>query len=417
MPDPTPAPTPPAAPVPPGTLRGIVHAWLATQPLWVRLLFTVALLVLGAVLKHYLGPAGAAAVVVQVADAPTDPQPANVAGAAPAADLPGATGWVDDQDEVARVVATVRQPVFAATPAGQAADAPDEVFQWKMCEAAGYPQLPHDQGQVGSCTAFAGAGAVRYQECVRIVAAKRAGQPPPAFKNICEEVLYGIERQQVLGGRVRGDGGTGAAAAQACRDYGACPRGKYGAADLTHYTESTCRLYGDRGCPQAVMAECAKHKVGSIAPVRTTDELRKGMASGYTATIASNVGFGSRGPYVRDADGCLRASGTWAHAMLVIGYTRHPSRGYLYCIQNSWGPRWVSGPRGAGDPPDGTFWCDERTMQRILSNNDSWFYDGVGGFEVRRLDWLIHRGPPANPHRLVMWDVVAGGRNDWALAP
>jgi hypothetical protein len=162
------------------------------------------------------------------------------------------------------------------------------------------------------------------------------------------------------------------------------------------------------------MAEAAKHKVGSISPVRTTDGLRRGMASGYTATIASNVGFGNRGPYARDADGCLRASGTWAHQMFVIGLHEARDPGWLYCIQNSWGKDWVSGPRGAGDPPDGSFWCDERTMQRILDADDSWFFDGVGGFEARRLDWLIRADHPdtrtASPPRRSWRRSPAAGR-------
>jgi hypothetical protein len=300
------------------------------------------------------------------------------------------TGWVDDQDQVRSVIATCRHPVFAQTPAGQIAEIPDHVYQWDLVRVAINRQLVRNQGQIGACTAFGAVGATEYQQCVRIVAALKASQPPPEFADLAQEVTYSISRVQVMHGQLRGqDGATGAAAAQACRDYGVCPRGAYGSADLTSYSESRCRQYGDHGCAPEVLAEAAKHKVGSISPVRTTEALRKGLAQFYTATIASNVGFGTRGPWTRDADGCLRASGTWSHQMIVVGYAKHPTRGWLYCIQNSWGPNWVGGPRGAGNPPDGSFWCDERTMQRILDAQDSWFFDGIGGFEARKLDWNI----------------------------
>lgn len=345
------------------------------------LLWRVATLVLTAALgavAHWLGVKPE--IVEKIVEVPT------VVGGS---DQPGPfTGWVDDKEEVKRVIATLQFPVFSATPAGRADQIPDHVFQWEVAKQAIGKYIPtRDQGSVGSCVPFGAMGACEHQLCVQIVAAKRAGQPPPEFHELAQEVNYGFSRVDVLGGRIRGDGSTGAAGAKAAHELGVAPRKAYASVNLSAYSEATCRTMGDRGVPADVRAEAAKHRVKSISPVRTTTELRKGLAAYYTASIASNVGFGNRGPYVRDADGVLSPSGTWAHQMHVLGYTNHPTRGWLYFIMNSWNTKWVGGPKGAGDPPDGGFWVTEATMQRVLDAADSWFFDGVGGFDRKPLDW------------------------------
>lgn len=309
----------------------------------------------------------------------------------PVVTLPGPmTGWVDDPDEVAAVVATLPIKAYRDTPAFAEAAAPDHVFAWEAAQKALKADIPtRDQRSVGACTAFGTDGAVEYLQVAQIVQALQAGRPPPVWKELAQEVTYGLARVQILGGRIRGDGATGASTAQASQRYGVLARGKYGSEDLTAYSESTCRRYGQSGPPASLLPEIAKHKVAGITQAKSTDELRSALANGYMPAIASSVGFGQSGPYVRDADGVLRASGTWNHQMHVIGYAKHPTRGWLYCIMNSWGGKWVSGPRGAGNPPPGSFWCVEDAMQRILNAADSWIYSDFAGFPARKLDWLI----------------------------
>jgi len=304
---------------------------------------------------------------------------------------PGPMGWEDRPEEVRKFAATLQFPTFAQPPAGADANLPDKIFQWEICKAATGSYLPTlDQGSVGSCTAFGGVGAGRIQLCVRIVTAKKAMKPAPDYWELATEPLYGLARVDVLGGVLRGsDGATGSSVAQAAQKYGFAPRQKYATVDLSSYSQATCRRMGDSGVPADIKEECAKHKTNSVTLVRTTEDVRRALANGFSVTIASNVGFGNRGPYVRDQDGCLRASGTWAHQMHLIGYAKHPTRGYLFCIMNSWGENWVGGPKGAGDPPSGSFWCVEQTMQRILDAGDSWVFDGIGGFERKPLDWAM----------------------------
>jgi hypothetical protein len=181
-------------------------------------------------------------VVVQApANDPTGPAPP---------DARFANGWVRDDDAVKAVADSLPHPVFAATPAGQVETIPDRVYLWDYAKAAIGRHVPtRDQGSVGSCVAHGAACAVEYQQCVIRVQALKAGQPPPEFKDVSAEVLYGGGRVQIGGGRIRGDGSVGAWQAQWCQQYGSVPRGKYDGYDLSKYSESTCRKLGSSRVP------------------------------------------------------------------------------------------------------------------------------------------------------------------------
>lgn len=306
-----------------------------------------------------------------------------------------AQGWIRDDDEVKAVARGLRFPVFGDTPAGQVGDVPDRVYLWEIAKQALGEHVPtRDQGGVGSCVAVSSAGTVDYQQCVQMVAAKKAGQPPPEFKSVSAEVIYGGSRQQIGQGRVRGDGSVGAWAAEWNRQYGAVAMGKYEGYDLSEYSESTCRTFGNRGCPKSLEAEAKKHPTKTISQVKTVAEAKRAIASGYPVTVASDVGFGSRGPYTRNQKGQLRASGQWAHQMFLIGY----DRGSGFCVMNSWGKDWVKGPAGPGDPPPGSFWIEEATAQRMFSQDDSWAYGDQVGFPARRVDdWFLRAPAPRRP--------------------
>lgn len=327
--------------------------------------------------------------VIKVVEVLVPAEDAPPGGAAPP-DARFAQGWVRDDDAVLKVKALIPQPVFAQTPAGAAGDAPDACYLWDAAKVALGRHIPaRDQGGVGSCVSFGAACAVEYQQCVAMVAAKKAGQPPPEFKNVAQEVIYGGSRVQIGGGRIRGDGSVGAWAAQWSQQYGAVARGTYDGFDLSQYSETTCRKFGQTGCPAELEPEARKHPTKSISQVRTVAEAKAALANGYPVTVASDVGFGQSGPYTRNAKGQLRASGSWAHQMCLIGYDRASG---FYCM-NSWGARWVSGPPGPGDPPPGGFWIEEPTVQRMLSQGDSWAFGDQVGFPSRKLSWDIRAKP------------------------
>lgn len=313
---------------------------------------------------------------------------------APKGDSRFAQGWVRDDEEAKAVARGLRFPVFAATPAGQVETVPDRVYLWDLSKQALGGHIPtRDQGDIGSCVANATAAAVDYQQCVQMVAAKRAGRPPPEFKSVSAEVIYGGSRVQIGGGRIRGDGSVGAWAAEWCRQYGSVAMAAYEGYDLTSYSVATCRKFGNSGCPASLAAEAKKHPTQTISQVRTVAEAKRALASLYPVTVASDVGFGSRGPYTRNAKGQLRASGSWAHQMVLIGYDK--DSGFL-CL-NSWGTSWVNGPTGPGNPPPGSFYIDEPTVGRMLAQDDSWAYGDQVGFPARNPDDWFLLGNPRRP--------------------
>lgn len=362
-------------------------------------LIRLGIVIVTAVAARYGVPAQVVEVIreVPVAQAPEEP----TSGPAPEG-ARYAQGWVRDDDAVQAVSAALPHPVFAATPAGAADVIPDRVYLWDYAKAALGHHIPtRDQGSVGSCVAFGAVNAVCYSQCVGITAAKKAGQTPPLFRAVSQEVVYGGSRVQIGGGRIRGDGSVGAWGAQWCQQYGSVPRAKYDGYDLTAYSEATCRRFGQTGCPESLIPVAKKAPTTSISQVKTVAELKRALASGYPVTVASDVGFGTRGPYVRNAKGQLRASGTWMHQMCFVGYDKDSG---VYCM-NSWGATWVSGPTGPGDPPAGGFWIDEPTVARMLAQGDSWAYGDQVGFPSRTLDWFVDRVP--QPRRVKPAELLA----------
>jgi len=301
---------------------------------------------------------------------------------------PGPFGWDDDREAVKSVVGRLPIKSFGETPAGQMAAAPDRVYLWEAAKKArGGAHIPaRNQGQVGSCVSFGAACAVEYLLAVQIATGRNAD-----FQDIAQEPIYGGSRIQVgtklHGARWGGDGSIGAFAAEWLEKWGAVPRGKAVAGiDLAAYSEQRCREYGSRGCPAALEPVAKERPVKSVAPVRSVAELKAALANGYPVSVASSVGFGQSGPYTRNALGQLRASGTWPHQMCFIGYDAQAG---AYCM-NSWGPTWVGGPTGPGDPPPGGFYVAWATVQRMLDAEDSFAFGDLSGFPERKLpDWFI----------------------------
>lgn len=294
-------------------------------------------------------------------------------------------GWVDDPVAVQAVQATLPRPVFAMTPTAAipAADLPAEVFLWKFYERlfAGKKTPTRNQGQVGSCVSFGTAAAVERTMCAEIA----AGQPEE-FKDLVQEVIYAGSRVEVGGGRLRGnDGSLGAWAADWCRKWGVVARGQYGSLDLSAYSESRAKQWGDSGVPDELEAEAKAHAVTDVTQVQTTEDAQKALAAGYGIAVCSQQGFAMQ----RNADGVCEAQGSWAHCMCCDGYATFAG-GLHFHIDNSWGPNAHTGPVGAGDPSTSGFWAKASAFARMLNAGDSWVFAGVNGWRATVLPlWLF----------------------------
>ncbi len=294
-------------------------------------------------------------------------------------------GWVADPAAVRRVQAGLPHPTFATTPTFAAlasADLPERVFTWQAYERLFSRKTPcRQQGRVGSCVSFGTAAAVE-----RTMACEIAAGEPEEFRDLAQEVIYGGSRVEVGGGRLRGgDGSVGAWAAEFVRRWGVVARGRYGSHDLSAYSESLCRRYGDDGVPDDLEPEAKLHPCTDVAQVRTLDEAQIALAAGHGIAVCSQQGFAMR----RDANGACEPSGSWAHCMAADGYA--PIDGELHVhIDNSWGPDAHIGPVGPGEPSAAGFWCRGSVFARMLAQDDSWAFAGLAGWRTSVLPlWLF----------------------------
>ena len=257
----------------------------------------------------------------------------------------------------------------------------------------------------GSCVAWGAMHAVYCAEAIEWELGNR--EEPPIMPATCS--IYGGSRveskrkEDFDGSRPVGgwsDGSTGYRAARWLRDWGVIYRQEYKnggqVLDLRQYDkdrEKNWGAYGNGGEDKAFSLwldrKAAETPCKHVVNVRTWDELVAAITSGYPVTIASNQGFTK----TRDADGFCEARGTWMHQMMVAGIRFEKKGGGGgrdgALIVNSWGD-YVDGGKYPADQPDGTFWADRPTMERILGQGDSWAIAEVA-FEwrdIRHDNWL-----------------------------
>jgi hypothetical protein len=210
------------------------------------------------------------------------------------------------------------------------------------------------------------------------------------FHTVATEAVYGLGRVEGSG-RSRGgysDGSYGAAMAAGVTKYGVVFRIDYtgqasAETDLRVYSKDRAKAWGNFGCggqndDGRLDAQARRHPVKQVALVTTYAEAVEAVRNGFAIAVCSGQGFTKQ----RDAAGFARASGSWAHCMVFLG-VRFDRPGLL-CL-NSWGPRWISGPKWPEDQPDGSFWVDEAVVERMLRGRDSYAVSTIVGFPARKL--------------------------------
>lgn len=288
-------------------------------------------------------------------------------------------GWVDDPEAVAIIVGAQPIPFFSMSQAAERQTIPSEVYLWKAREKiTGKPWPSRNQGRIGSCVSFGTAAAIEGTMAAEILAGD-----PEQIKDLAQEVIYAGSRVEIGGGRIRGDGSVGAWAAEFVKRYGIIDRSIHGKYDLSQYDETRCRAWGQSGVPDDLEPIAKAHPVKSITLIKTWEEAKKALASGYGISICSQQGFSMK----RDGEGFAKASGTWAHCMALLGYQTGAREGGWIC--NSYGPDAHTGPVGSGNPPTCGFWVDANIVDKMLKSEDSWAFSGVDGFPARRINWYI----------------------------
>lgn len=167
------------------------------------------------------------------------------------------------------------------------------------------------------------------------------------LRDIAEEVTYAGSRVEVGGGRLRGgDGSVGAWAAQFVQKYGVVSREVHGQYDLTKYSESRARSWGNSGVPDDLELVARQHSVRDITLVKTWADAKRALSQGYGIAICSDQGFAMQ----RDSRGVAAPKGRWAHCMCLDGYHIDESGNEFGHIENSWGGEYPYRPCGLGHP-------------------------------------------------------------------
>ena len=265
----------------------------------------------------------------------------------------------------------------------------------------GKPFSPERQG-IGDCVSWGAANAVFCAEAVEWELGNR--DEPPIVPST--EVLYGGSRVEARGKPGDGskpvggwsDGSTGYAAAKWLRDWGVVYREQYRlkkkggvgveVLDLRDYSSDRAKLFGaygagGKGDEGRVDAIAKQTPCSHVVNVKTWDEVAAAITSGFPVTIASSQGFNK----TRDSDGFCRPQGTWRHQMCLVSI-RFGDRPGALCV-NSWGD-YCDGGKFPDDQPDGSFWIDKATVERIIQQGDSWAI-GETAFrwrDIRHDNWL-----------------------------
>ena len=317
-------------------------------------------------------------------------------------------GYTPDPDGTRQFLAELDQPLFSQAARDVLANAKQQdTFLYRYADRAhrqvyGKPFGPWKQG-IGDCVSFGWAMGSYVGQCVDWA----EGELPEPPRLVATEPIYSGSR---TAGRLPpvvqagySDGSYGGAAARwvsgRCKDQsvgGILFRQQYPGADLTTYSPSRAKSWGNLLCGGGVagvtLAKLAnKNTATNVALVRTFDEAAASIESGYCVPVCSGVGFSSQ----RDADGFAARQGSWAHCMCFIGvrYAKNDGkRDGLLCL-NSWGV-FNGGPKWPADQPDGSFWVERKTVDAMLSGEDSFSISGIN-FRYRNLDhggWL-HPAP------------------------
>lgn len=240
----------------------------------------------------------------------------------------------------------------------------------------------------GDCVSHGAAAALALSIACEIV----AGDPDPVSGHIegaPELTRKGIENFPIASESLycwRGYSGQGwvcSEAAQVAMEKGFLVRKPYPnlKVDLTEYNESTVRIGGSTPPGSAWLAESKQHVARTATFLKTREEVRDFLASGYGVFNCSSLGFSK----TRSEFGVCRQVGQWMHSQAIWAFDDRPEThakfGQALALwRNSWG-FYLSGPRNIYKSdkliPEGTYWALADTIDRCgsviaLSNVAGW---------------------------------------------
>ncbi len=275
-------------------------------------------------------------------------------------------GWIYHPDAIDELSSVPNGMFCDAAPNLKGIGKGKTVLLYKNYDKVGIKMKSINQGNVGSCVAAALAGLTDNAKVTEIV----GGEREEFLGQTAIEHIYRIAR---LNSNIRGDGASTAEAVKAMTILGTLVRMKYPEVDLTKYSVDRCRKWGNnQDYPKSLDKIAKQHKFINYTRLRSYEEVRDAIASGYCVAIGSSYGFNS----TCDKNGFAKQDTTWNHCMYWSAI-RSDIEGVL--TQNSW-DAWNVMPVRKFDEPVGSFWCRPEDCDKMASRGDCWALSNFEGF-------------------------------------
>jgi hypothetical protein len=305
-------------------------------------------------------------------------------------------GWVEDRDEVARICGTLPTPIFGSNlPIAGSWDGKSSHWLWKGEEKVLGRLLPSWRQTAGTCVSQGYARGA--QDLLLCDIAIRQEAEEWKGEEVATEPIYALSRVEIGGGRIRGDGSVGAWAAKAVMQYGLMFRRKYETGgktyDLSKADDRIAVQWGSPGAglPNALEPFAKEHPVKDTTMVTRADGIADALANYKAVPVCSMQGFTMK----RDSEGFCRATGSWAHCMLIRGVFVLNGGKKAFAIQNSWGD-YLDGTHNIetsdGEQvtlPEGCFLAEWDMVDKMARQEDTFILSEAVGFPRRSIDWTV----------------------------
>lgn len=299
--------------------------------------------------------------------------------------MKGSFGYIPDRKATDKFVASLKYPTWQdAAPTIQLDDSAGPTLLYQpLLELAPW-WTRGSQKNVGSCVGWGASYAV---DCTAATEICLHGEPESWGGRVLEASVYAFSRCEARGVTNAGysDGSYGAAAAEALQNWGVlCYGVKYGERVFTEHSSELEKSWGATGVPPALEPFAHEHRATTTL-VTDFHSAAIALQNGYGIFVCSNQGFATTRS--KTSLGFCKPSGVWNHCMALAG-VRFDQPGLL-CV-NSWGDYLSNtGPNWPDNMPPAmtgcSFWVDEKTCNKMLSQNDSFAVSNYAGFPARKL--------------------------------
>jgi len=241
----------------------------------------------------------------------------------------------------------------------------------------------------GTCVGRAGAriaDVLQALACVR-ESAQWAG-------HFSSEAVYALARVEIGKCKIVGDGAVVAYGVLGVHKYGFLRRGTYQVNgttitippqddDMLAVRWGSCRS----GLPDELEPIAGQLQARQYAPITSYAEARDAILSGLPVWFGTSQAFWSGLPAKRDSKGFLYARGRTAHSWTAVGVRNDPPG--ILLDNMSWGPDWVTGPKGDIEIPDGCFWCTPEDFERVLRYGEAYAVSDISFSFVKQPKYLL----------------------------